>query len=360
MITPILLIIFAHLATITHSFTPSIEHPYRNILILDHLNINHQKSRHDQLIAFYFDFLQCGVDPRKIENLEKGKKTLWANIGAQQFHLPEGKPDAQVLEGEIRLCFNKRDLQNLIKRYHESDIQNILKDSHFDLTAETSDKISITDPWGSKFTIVASEKVKDVRGVQGGDASLGTCMDDLTIYTHPDANIAGIARFYEQILDAPILDLTCDEKSGGGKCIVSMGPYQTLTFKSRVEENDADGVNMHIDLRDEPESNPSDQTYYQSNYGPHISIYIRDIRGTYKRAEKLGITYVNPRFKRRAYNEDEVVKDCMFRCLDIVDPENLEVGAILRLEHEVWSVLKADGGLYKSCPFDEAPPGCII
>ncbi len=62
MITPILLIIFAHLATITHSFTPSIEHPYRNILILDHLNINHQKSRHDQLIAFYFDFLQCGVD----------------------------------------------------------------------------------------------------------------------------------------------------------------------------------------------------------------------------------------------------------------------------------------------------------
>lgn len=307
-----------------------------------------------------------------MENLEKGSKTLWANIGAQQFHLPEGKPDAQVLKGEIRLCFPKSDLETLIQRYDANDFPEVLKDSHFDLTRPKGEKdtltsaneIRITDPWGSKFQIVASqERVKDVRGTQGGDSSVGTCIEDITIYTSSNANIAGIARFYEQILDAPILDLDSNEKYGGGRCVVSMGPYQTLTFQSRNDigiDTEEDGVNMHVDLRDEPESNPPDKKYYPSNYGPHISIYIRDIRSTYQRAQKLGIAYVNPRFKRRAYNEDEVVKDCMFRCLEIVDPENAEAGVILRLEHEVRNVLKVDGSIYNSCPFEEAPPDCVI
>lgn len=348
----------AHFATKVHSLAPSLRHPYRNILILDHLNINHQKTRHDQLKAFYFDFLNCGIDPRKVENMDKGKKTLWANIGAQQFHLPEGKPDAQVLKGEIRLCYDKTKFQELIETYHNSNVQNVLKDSHFDLKEISSDEIKVTDPWGSKFKIVASDKIKDVRGLQNnvGDASsLGTCMDDLTIHTPSNTNMAGIARFYDQILDAPILD------ASERHCIVSMGPYQTLTFQSKATSTEAAaGVNMHVDLRDEPENSPADQTFYPSNYGPHISIYIRDIRGTYKRAQELGITYVNPRFSRKAYNEEEVVKDCMFRVLDVVDPEDVEAGAILRLEHEVRSVLKGDGGLYKSCPFEEAPEGCII
>ena len=34
---------------------------------------------------------------------EIGKKTLWANVGMHQFHLPEGKPDAQVFDGVITL-----------------------------------------------------------------------------------------------------------------------------------------------------------------------------------------------------------------------------------------------------------------
>ena len=50
----------------------------------------------------------------------------------------------------------------------------------------------------------------------------------------------------------------------------------------------------------------------------------------------------------------------MFRCLDIVDPDNPDGGIILRLEHEIRSVLKGDGNMYKSCPFDETPDGCVI
>ncbi len=35
-------------------------------------------------------------------------------------------------------------------------------------------------------------------------------------------------------------------------------------------------------------------------------------------------------------------------------------GVILRLEHEVRSVVKRDGRLYKSCPFDAIPDGCVV
>ena len=80
-----------------------------NILILDHINMNHEKGRHDWLKAFYVDFLQCALDPRKIENVELGRKTIWCNIGAQQFHLPEGKPGAQVLDGIITLVYPNLD-----------------------------------------------------------------------------------------------------------------------------------------------------------------------------------------------------------------------------------------------------------
>ena len=64
----------------------------RAIKIVDHVNMNHEKGRHDLLKAFYFDLLGFAVDPRKMENLDKGKKTLWANAGIAQLHLPEGKP----------------------------------------------------------------------------------------------------------------------------------------------------------------------------------------------------------------------------------------------------------------------------
>lgn len=324
--------------------------PFRNVLILDHLNINHEKHRHDQLKAFYFSFLQCAVDPRKKENIDKGRKTVWANIGAQQFHLPEGTPNAQVLKGHITLGYPN--IQKLVEAYDkDKEIHNVLKDSKFDIVQLNEEKLEVLDPWGNKFIIVKTDRAKDDRGTQSGD-STGIEMSDLSIQVPMNANMNGIARFYEQILDTPIM------KNNNDMVVVSMGPYQTLTFaKSEDKNND---INMHVDLRDEPENNPVGKPYFLSNYGPHISIYVADIRGTYKRADALGSVYVNPRFSRKAYDEDEVVNDCMFRCLDIVDPIDVGAGPIVRLEHEVRSVVKADGSLYKSCPFVTVPKECVI
>ena len=87
------------------------------VLLMDHLNINHEKGRHDALKAFYFDFLGCSVDPRKYDNYLEGKNTLWANAGLHQFHLPEGNPHAQVFNGMITLIHE--DLDGLMEKYNE-------------------------------------------------------------------------------------------------------------------------------------------------------------------------------------------------------------------------------------------------
>jgi hypothetical protein len=114
---------------------------------------------------------------------------------------------------------------------------------------------------------------------------------------------------------------------------------------------------IHDDLRDDKVVTPPGCSKFLSNYGPHVSLYVADLVSCYRNADALGVVYVNPRFKRRAYTLEEAIDDCMFRCLDIVDPWQPGT-VILRLEHEVRSVLKRDGTMYKSCPFDTIPDAC--
>ena len=327
-----------------------------DILILDHLNINHERGRHDWLRSFYFDFLGCAVDPRKEENLAKGKKTIWANIGAHQFHLPEGTPDAQVWNGFITLLFPN--VSKLLEQYE--CVKPKLQGTKFQLVKvkgnvdhnTKKEKLEVTDPWGTKFLLIQADENqgRDPRGVQPkGETSQGLALQDLTLYVPPNCNLSGIARFYQFIFNAPIQDLSSD------RCVVSVGPYQTLTFQS-----DPGGRHdlVHHDLRAEQIDQPEGQSSILSNYGPHISMYIKDLPMAFQKAKELGVVYVNPRFKRQAYTLEDAMNDCMFRCLDIVDPENPQAGAIVELEHEIRSVVKQDGSMYKSCPFREIPRGC--
>jgi hypothetical protein len=321
--------------------------PVGNVLILDHLNINHEKGRHDWLRGFYFDFLRCAVDPRKQENLDAGRSSVWANVGAFQFHLPEGKPDAQVLEGIVTLVYP--DLRPLRDRFRHDGIQETLRGSKFAMETESDGELVVTDPWGTKFRLVeGNESDRDTRGRQPGAASAGLAMRDLTIYTPESCNLAGIARFYESVFMTPVIESTSN------RCVVSVGPKQTLTFQVHPERRSSV---IHDDLRDDKVVTPPGCSKFLSNYGPHVSLYVADLVSCYRNADALGVVYVNPRFKRRAYTLEEAIDDCMFRCLDIVDPWQPGT-VILSLEHEVRSVLKRDGTMYKSCPFDTIPDAC--
>ena len=272
-----------------------------NILILDHINMNHQQGRHDFVKAFYVDLLQCTLDPRKIKNVEKGKGTVWANIGAHQFHLPEGSPDAQVLDGIITLVYPN--LQTLLERYNNDEdtkIRSTLKESQLHVQEENrkdgnsgnSFFLEVTDPWGTKFHLIeGTNSEKDNRGCQpSGDEAEGYSMKDLTIYVPPQADLAGIGRFYEKVLGAKIV-------KKDNIVQIEMGPYQTLTFIPKEGIN----VDSHVDLREEEEQQEDCPASYLGNYGIHISLYVADLPSTYQRAAALGVAYVNTRFSRRAY-----------------------------------------------------------
>lgn len=325
------------------------------VLLLDHLNINHEKGRQDALKAFYFDFLGCAVDPRKYENYLAGKKTVWANIGMHQFHLPEGKPDAQVFDGMITLVYD--DLEGLMEKYNSylDDDEKFapLKETEF-LVGMVDDIMLVTDPWGSQFCIVGSDSPDEDRAANVGvqpiveehGPSDGLAMEDLTVYVHHGSNLEGIGRFYETVLGAAVLQ----ELSSDQSISIAMGERQTLTFQYHPDGPSAE-INHHDFSYDDEDCDADASTpVYPSNHGPHISLYVTNLSAAYRAAERLGVLYVNQRFKRRAYTEDEAIDQCMFRLIEIIDPEDEERNIILSLEHEVRSPITRDGTKYKSCP----------
>ena len=238
-------------------------------------------------------------------------------------------------------------------------------------SSSSSSALLVSDPWGTQFKIEAEEDnaERDRRGVQPGGRSEGVGIRDITLHVPLQANLAGIGRFYRDVLGAELV-LTTDQENAEHhtkRIQIRMGPYQTLTFLPHPDST----IATHVDLRppapssssledDDDDDAKADTTPELENYGIHLSLYVADFVACYERAAQFHVTYVNTRFSRRAYTLDEAKAQCMFRCLNIVDPLHLEDGPIVQLEHEIRSVVNPDGTKYKSCPFDEIPKECIV
>ena len=143
-----------------------------NILLMDHLNINHQKmtglkTGHELVKLFYVDTLGLSLDPRKIENIEKGRKTLWTNAGINQFHLPEAET-AQVFDGVITLAFkDKSSLSSVLEKLQNPSLASQLDNTKFRWSGGSgADGLVVNDPWGSTFRLVVDPSAGDVRGRQ--------------------------------------------------------------------------------------------------------------------------------------------------------------------------------------------------
>ena len=331
----------------------------RAIKIVDHVNMNHEKGRHDLLKAFYFDLLGFAVDPRKMENLDKGKKTLWANAGIAQLHLPEGKPKAQPLDGRLTLAYADLD------RFDEARLHaahEALDGTKFQMRA-SADGFDVSCPWGTPMTIKVDEGAADPRGVQDGAASAPLHMTDIALHVSRGADLEGVKRFYNQIMGVPEADCTLVADQ---LLQLQIGPAQTLSFVAKPF-----GKANHAELGEDDEGRPrcgnqpvifrarrwrgetDSYTGRPTNGGIHISMYVDDLGAVYDRADALGLAYVNYRFKRRAHTKDEALDQCMFRVLDVVDPDAPENGPIVQVEHEIRSCVKTDGSKYKSCPLRE-------
>jgi len=110
-------------------------------------------------------------------------------------------------------------------------------------------------------------------------------------------------------------------------------------------------------MKGKPEGNSKSdsEVVYPPNYGPHISLFVTNLPRAYQMASNLGVQYVNTRFGRMAYTEEQVIEQSMFRFIDIVDPidENDEREVIVRLEHKVRSTRTKDGKKYTTFPLDK-------
>jgi len=304
------------------------------IVVVDHVNLNHEKGRHDLLKAFYFDLLGFAPDPRKAENIEKGKKTLWANAGITQLHLPEGFPHAQPLDGRMTVAYPSLD------RFDEARLEAAavaLGDTKFQFRP-SPDGYDASCPWGTPLSIKVDPEASDPRGSQPGPATEPLGIVDIALHVDRGADLAGVKRFYTRVLGVPEADATL---LADQLLVLKVGPTQTLTFATKPT-----GRAKHVDLGEDEEHRPT-------NAGPHVSMYVSDLGACYDAADALGLAFVNYRFKRRAHSKEEALDQCMFRVIDVVDPDAPEKGPILQIEHEIRSCVKTDGSKYKSCPLDE-------
>jgi hypothetical protein len=242
-----------------------------NIISIEHANVRVP----DQSIATAFYVMGLGFtrDPYLMVGLDN----MWINLGQHQFHLPTGAP--QVFPGCIDMIVP--DLDALATRLGE--VKDRLAGTAFSCSVEDK-HVSVTCPWGNRMRFYAP-------GAQYGDLTLGMAAVESPV---PLGSAAGIARFYETVMQSPA---SVTPNGEGSVARVKVGPRQDLVFRETAAEIPA----------------------YD---GHHIAIYITDFSGTQRR---LG--------QRRLISEES--NEHQYRFKDIVDPDSGE--HLFTLEHEVRS-----------------------
>ena len=243
-----------------------------NIVSLEHINVQVP----DQSLATLFYVVGMGFtrDPY----LNVGINNMWVNVGEQQFHLPTRTP--QVIAGHAGMVLP--DLDVLEARL--TGVAEALKGTLFSF-ARNSDSLLVTSPWGNRYRCYESK-------LEFGDMRLGIPYVEFLV---PTGTAAGILRFYQSALGAPVRSAEDQEGAFG---LVQIGRHQSLRFRE---------TNQPIARYD----------------GHHVAIYIANFSAPY--------AYLK---SRELISED--VRNHQFRFKDIVDPE--DQNHKFTLEHEVRSL----------------------
>lgn len=302
------------------------------LTLLEHINLNIPNHDH---IDFYYKVLGCGMDPRKAANLKPNalKKTLWANAGASQFHLPYGQV-GQRIPGHVGLFFDS--LEGLKKRVAEHiDCYAHVEEGSDQATGR--DFVRLTDHYGNIFVCRAkdAEAPSSLRQPIISPSDAEEWGDIATTYGREETECRGIhyvefqcppgsaskiASFYDSLLDATTNVVTTAE--GSAMAIVGIGNIdesgrstQSLLFRETSE-----GIP------------PYD--------GHHIALYVgqnaADFEQAFRNALIAGVVWKNPRFSDQVDSLEEAQKEQQFRFKDIIDIESGE--RIMELEHEMRSV----------------------
>jgi hypothetical protein len=310
------------------------------LTLLEHVNLNVPSQEH--VVPFYMDLLGCGLDPRKAMNLlpDAAKKTIWANCGASQFHLPHGETAQRISGGHIGLKYKSLDglkRRLLLRQDDDDNLQYHFASYQIDIDPKSKkEMIKITDLYGNSFhcrsgdasnkpcqPIISSDETDEwgdnIATKYGKEAS--ECLGiDYVEFQCPIGTAERIALFYDSVFDASV---SCFDLGDGTQiCMVAIGdiddqgkPEQSLLFRETKEKIP-----------------PYD--------GHHIALYVgnssADFEAAYRNADLSGIVWCNPRFSDKADTLEGARKWKQFRFKNIVDMETGET--IFELEHEIRSI----------------------
>lgn len=250
---------------------PYVEEDTGNILSMEHVNLRVP----DQQIATLFYIVGMGFTRDPYMNV--GLENIWVNLGEQQFHLPTGEP--QVFRGQIGVVVPS--LDELAARLES--IAPRLSGTKF-AWSRGDGVINVTCPWGNSLR--CHEPSAEL-----GSIKLGIPYVEFAV---PKGAADGIARFYDQVLNAPA---AVEGEGAGRAAVIEVGHYQRLIFRESDQVPEYDGH--------------------------HIAVYLANFSEPYAFLSERGLVTEEPR-------------NHQLRFKDIVDPENGEL--VFTIEHEVRSM----------------------
>jgi hypothetical protein len=247
------------------------------LTLLEHVNLN--VPSHEYILPFYFDLLGCGMDPRKASNLKSDapKKTLWANCGASQFHLPFGDV-AQRIPGHIGLRFDS--LEGLKSRLL-ADPDDSLAVKSYEIGKDPRSQrefVKLVDRYDNVFYCrvgepVHTDKRQPIMGPEeaeewGDDAAKYGRLEsdcrglDYVEFLCPKGSAEKIALFYESVLDATT---TCVEVGPGENIAI-------IAFGNVDENGKADQSLLFQETTESLDSQPGEITVVVLEYKLHGSV----------------------------------------------------------------------------------------
>jgi catechol 2,3-dioxygenase-like lactoylglutathione lyase family enzyme len=242
-----------------------------NIVFLEHVNF---RVPDQQLAtAFYVTALGFTRDPYLMVGLDN----MWINLGRSQFHLPTGAPN----HSRGRVGCVVADFDALPERLQAAE--KWLAGTKYSYAIEKN-HVDTTCPWGNRIRLHRP-------GGEYGYMTLGMPYVEFPV---PVGHADGIARFYEEIMDAPA---RLQQVDGAVEARVQVGHGQVLRFRETADE-------------------------IRAYDGYHIAVYITDFGGSHARLNERGII-------------SQESNPYQYRFQEIVDPDSGKL--LYEIEHEVRS-----------------------
>jgi len=202
-----------------------------NIVHLEHFNV----VIPDQRLATLFYVV--GLGGTRDPYIFMGLENMWVNFGRTQVHLPSrgAKPRPEVLRGTAG--FVVPDLAVLKENldFAGKEMKRVVPERSTRFSwQDKGDAVEATCPWGNRIRCHAPSP-------EYPGTDLGLVYVDFDV---PPGTAEGIARFYNQVMNAPA-------RTEDGRAVVGVGRNQKLFFSETKEKLPAyDGHHIQIYIAD--------------------------------------------------------------------------------------------------------------